>query len=647
MESAFSNAFRKAVEMSEEKRLVNLDAPLLNVKGLDVDFKTEDGNFRAVKSLDFSVNAGETLAIVGESGSGKSVTSLSIMRLIEFGGGKISSGEVLFNDKSAVRDLTKLTQSQMNSVRGKNIAMIFQEPMTSLNPVFTIGDQIGEAIRLHQGGTHKEVRQEALAMLEKVRIPDAKGLLDRHPHQLSGGMRQRVMIAMALACRPQLLIADEPTTALDVTIQAQILRLIRMLQDELGMGVVFITHDMGVVAEVADRVLVMCRGDKIEEGTSNEIFKHPQAPYTQALLAAVPQLGALANEKLPRPFDIRSTGKDKVEALPQDTVKQDDVVLDVKKLVTRYDVKKNFFGKVTGRVHAAEQVSFSIKAGETLALVGESGCGKSTVGRTIMQLTEPQSGEILLHGRDILKMDNAERHKIRQNIQYVFQDPFASLDPRLTVGFSIAEPLLTHKLVPSNKVDERVQELLQAVGLPPHVARRYPHEFSGGQRQRLCIARALACGPELLIADEAVAALDVSIQAQIVNLLMDLQRKLGLSYLFISHDMAVVERISHRVAVMYLGQIVEIGPRQAVFNHPLHPYTQRLLAAVPIADPARRFIERPLIEGEVPSPVREPGNEPLVEPLIEVEPEHFVACHPVGIFERVEQSGLLFEGEGK
>ena len=619
----------------------------MQVKGLSVDFKTEDGIFRAVNTLDFSVNAGETLAIVGESGSGKSVTSLSIMRLIEFGGGKISQGEVFFNSKNNTEDLTKLTQPQMNKVRGKNIAMIFQEPMTSLNPVFTIGDQIGEAIRLHQGGTHKEVRHEALAMLEKVRIPDAKGLLDRHPHQLSGGMRQRVMIAMALACRPQLLIADEPTTALDVTIQAQILHLIQMLQDELGMGVVFITHDMGVVAEVADRVLVMRRGDKIEEGTANDIFKHPKEPYTQALLAAVPQLGALAHERLPRPFDIRENGKKAVKAPEQDTVREDDIVLDVSKLVTRYDVKKNFFGKVTGRVHAAEQVSFAIKAGETLALVGESGCGKSTVGRTIMQLTPPRGGKILLHGRNIFEMNDAERHKIRQNIQYVFQDPFASLDPRLTVGFSIAEPLLTHKIVPSNKVDGRVGELLEAVGLSPHVARRYPHEFSGGQRQRLCIARALACGPELLIADEAVAALDVSIQAQIVNLLMDLQRKLGLSYLFISHDMAVVERISHRVAVMYLGQIVEIGPRQAVFNNPLHPYTQRLLSAVPIADPARRFKERPLIEGEVPSPVRAPGDEPLVEPLIEVEPEHFVAAHPIGIFEKVEQVGLLFKGEVK
>lgn len=611
-----------------------MGAPLLQVKGLSVDFKTEDGVFRAVKSLDFSVNAGETLAIVGESGSGKSVTSLSIMRLIEFGGGTIAEGEVLFNRPEGITDLTKLTMPQMNKVRGKDMAMIFQEPMTSLNPVFTIGDQIGEAIRLHQGGTHREVQAEALAMLEKVRIPDAKGLLDRHPHQLSGGMRQRVMIAMALACCPQLLIADEPTTALDVTIQAQILHLIRMLQDELGMGVVFITHDMGVVAEVADRVLVMRRGDKIEEGKSQDIFKNPQQPYTQALLASVPQLGALSGEKLPRPFDIEEAGKETVKAPAQDTVK-DDVVLDVEKLVTRYDVKKNFFGKVTGRVHAAEQVSFTIKAGETLALVGESGCGKSTVGRSIMQLATPLGGAIRLHGHDILQMNHHERQKIRQNIQYVFQDPFASLDPRLTVGFSIAEPLLTHKIVPSDKVDERVQQLLDAVGLPGHVARRYPHEFSGGQRQRLCIARALACAPELLIADEAVAALDVSIQAQIVNLLMDLQKKLSLSYLFISHDMAVVERISHRVAVMYLGQIVEIGPRQSVFNNPLHPYTRRLLSAVPIADPARRFVQRPLIEGEIPSPVRVPGDEPLVEPLVEVEAGHFVARHAVGIFDNI------------
>ncbi|MHC5308277.1 ABC transporter ATP-binding protein [Bartonella sp. LJL80] len=606
--------------------------PLLQVSGLSVDFKTEDGAFRAVNSLDFTVGAGETLAIVGESGSGKSVTSLAIMRLIEFGGGKIADGQVLLNRPAGITDLTKLSLPEMNSIRGKDIAMIFQEPMTSLNPVFTIGDQIGEAIRLHQGGSRREVRAEALAMLEKVRIPDAKGLLDRHPHQLSGGMRQRVMIAMALACRPQLLIADEPTTALDVTIQAQILRLIRMLQDEMNMGVVFITHDMGVVAEIADRVLVMRRGDKIEEGQAVDIFKNPQQPYTQALLAAVPQLGALSGEKLPRPFEIKAVGEESQKTEEQDTVEEGAPVLAVDKLVTRYDVKKNFFGKVTGRVHAAEQVSFALKAGETLALVGESGCGKSTVGRTIMQLATPLGGKVCLHGQDILQMDRQARQKIRQKIQYVFQDPFASLDPRLTVGFSIAEPLITHKVVPENKVDERVRELLHDVGMPGNVARRYPHEFSGGQRQRLCIARALACAPELLIADEAVAALDVSIQAQIVNLLMDLQRKRGLSYLFISHDMAVVERISHRVAVMYLGQIVEIGDRQSVFNNPQHPYTKRLLSAVPIADPERRFKERPLIEGEVPSPVRVPGDEPVVEPLVAVGADHYVARHKVGIF---------------
>ncbi|TDT93448.1 glutathione transport system ATP-binding protein [Azorhizobium sp. AG788] len=610
---------------------------LVRVEGLCVDFPGEDGTFRAVDDLSFHINPGETLAVVGESGSGKSVTSLSLMRLVEFGGGRISSGALHFRGRDGqVRDLAKLPLPAMNAVRGNEIAMIFQEPMTSLNPVFTIGEQIAEAVRLHQGASRAAARAEALAMLEKVRIPGAKSLLDRHPHQLSGGMRQRVMIAMALACRPKLLVADEPTTALDVTIQAQILRLIRILQDEMGMAVLFITHDMGVVAEVADRVLVMRHGRKVEEGISEEVFAKPQHPYTRALLSAVPRLGALAGEPLPRRFPLvvlnDAGGSAYTEAPPQDTVEGDTPVLEVKNLVTRFDVRKGMFGRLSGRVHAVEQVNFNVKGGETLALVGESGCGKSTTGRTIMQLQEATSGEILFHGRNLLAMGAEERRRIRQKIQYVFQDPFASLDPRLTVGFSIAEPLTTHGLAKGREVEERVADLLRDVGLSPEHARRYPHEFSGGQRQRICIARALASEPELLIADEAVAALDVSIQAQIVNLLMELQEKRRLSYIFISHDMAVVERVSHRVAVMYLGQIVEIGPRQAVFDRPAHPYTRRLMAAVPIADPARRDRARPLLEGEIPSAVRALGDLPVVEPLVEVGEGHFVARHPIGDF---------------
>ncbi|UEM02483.1 dipeptide ABC transporter ATP-binding protein [Skermanella rosea] len=614
--------------------------PLIEVRGLTVEFPTEDGAFRAVDDLSFTIHRGETLAIVGESGSGKSVTSLSLMRLVEFGGGRIASGSLWLEGRDgARRDLARQTLPAMNAVRGDEIAMIFQEPMTSLNPVFTIGDQIAEAVMLHQGLSRREARAEALAMLEKVRIPEARRLLDRHPHQLSGGMRQRVMIAMALSCRPSLLIADEPTTALDVTIQAQILRLIRTLQEEMGMAVMFITHDMGVVAEVADRVLVMYGGRKVEEGPVEDVFARPRQAYTRALLAAVPKLGSLSGEPLPRRFPVLS---DRAEGAPavaadagqvQDTVRRDEKpLLEVSDLVTRFEVRRGLFGRLVGRVHAVERVSFDVRPGETLAIVGESGCGKSTTGRTIMQLQQAESGSIRFRGEDIFAMKAEERRRMRRKIQYIFQDPYASLNPRLTVGFSIAEPLVTHGLAAGREVEERVARLLTDVGLSPDHAKRYPHEFSGGQRQRICIARALASEPELIIADEAVAALDVSVQAQIVNLFMDLQEKRRLSYLFISHDMAVVERVSHRVAVMYLGQIVELGPRQSVFENPRHPYTRRLMAAVPVADPARRDRNRPLLEGEIPSPMRLVGDEPAWDRLVEVGPGHWVARHPVGDF---------------
>ena len=614
-------------------------APIISVDGISVDFAGDDGNFRAVKNLSFSIAPGETLAVVGESGSGKSVTSLAIMRLIEYGGGRISEGAIRFTDRGGqTHDLTRYSLKRMEEIRGNDIAMIFQEPMTSLNPVFTVGEQIAEAVRLHENCSAEAARAEALRMLEKVRIPDAKAIMDRHPHQLSGGMRQRVMIAMALSCKPRLLIADEPTTALDVTIQAQILKLIRILQDEMDMSVLFITHDMGVVAEVADRVLVMRHGEKVEEGRVEEIFDAPKHAYTKALLAAVPRLGALKDEDLPRRFPLlKADGDYRSDAgfdhfAPQDTVTSQEPVLRVRDLVTRFDIRKGFLSRVTGRVHAVEHVNFDLRPGETLALVGESGCGKSTTGRTIMMLQAANSGSVFYQGQDIFEMPSAQQRAIRRKIQYVFQDPFASLDPRLTVGFSIAEPLITHGLAKGAEVQERVMQLLRDVGLQPEHARRYPHQFSGGQRQRICIARALAGDPDILIADEAVAALDVSIQAQVVNLLMDLQEKRGLSYIFISHDMAVVERISHRVAVMYLGQIVEMGYRRQVFENPQHPYTQRLLSAVPIASPARRDRNRPLIEGEIPSPVRAPNDTPVVRPLVEVEPGHFVARHPIGDF---------------
>ncbi|CAO3453996.1 ABC transporter ATP-binding protein [Azospirillum largimobile] len=619
---------------------------LLSVEGLSVAFDGEHGPVRVVDDVSFTVAPGETVAIVGESGSGKSVTSLSLMRLVDYAGGRIVGGRIRFKGRDGrERDLATPPAEALTDMRGNDIAMVFQEPMTSLNPVFTIGDQIAEAVMLHQGLDRKAARAEALRMLEKVRIPEPARLLDRHPHQLSGGMRQRVMIAMALSCRPSLLIADEPTTALDVTIQAQILRLIRLLQDEMGMGVIFITHDMGVVAEVADRVVVMWRGRKVEEGTVERIFQAPQHPYTKALLSAVPKLGALRGHDLPMRFPLLVVDDAKAEAAPpapppvQDTVRAADApLLEVRDLTTRFGVRKGIFGSLKARVHAVEKVSFAVRPGETLALVGESGCGKSTTGRTIMGLQSATSGSIRFDGLDTAALDSNGQAKLKEKIQYIFQDPFASLNPRMTVGFSVAEPMLVHNYVPTSRpgvsrrraIEERVAELLTQVGLKPEHARRYPHEFSGGQRQRICIARAIACDPKLIIADEAVAALDVSIQAQIVNLLMELQARRGLSYLFISHDMAVVERVSHRVAVMYLGQIVELGPRRAVFENPQHPYTRRLMAAVPIADPSRRTRDLRLLTGEIPSPIRNIGDEPVVQPLVPVGDDHFVARHAVG-----------------
>ena len=602
---------------------------VLAVDDLSVRFTSSERIVDAVRKLSFHVDRGETLAIVGESGSGKSVTSLALMRLVEHGGGKIVGGSALLRRRGGqVLDVARATQAQMREVRGADVAMIFQEPMTSLNPVFTAGEQIAESIRVHQGMDRAGARAEALRMLELVRIPEAKNVLDRFPHQLSGGMRQRVMIAMALSCKPQLLIADEPTTALDVTIQAQILQLIRQLQDEMHMGVIFITHDMGVVAEVADRVLVMYRGDKVEEGASDQVFAAPQHAYTRALLSAVPKLGAMQGTDLPRQFDLlRPDGSMLTgQSSPVDTRPADaQPILRVKNLVTRFDLRSGLLNRVTRRVHAVEQVSFDLYPGETLALVGESGCGKSTTGRSLLRLVESQSGAIEFGGRNILDLPRSQVQALRRDIQFIFQDPFASLDPRLTVGFSIMEPLLVHKVGTREQAQARVDWLLEKVGLPREHGQRYPHEFSGGQRQRIAIARALALNPKVVVADESVSALDVSIQAQIVNLILDLQRELGVAFLFISHDMAVVERISHRVAVMYLGRIVEIGPRRAIFENPQHSYTKKLMSAVPIADPARRHLKRVLLEGEIPSPIRAVGDEPVVPPLQQVGPGHFVA----------------------
>ena len=603
------------------------NAQVLSVDNLNVTFRQDEQPVRAVHQLSFHLNRGETLAIVGESGSGKSVTALSLMRLLEQSGSQVSIDSLLLRRRNReVIDLQEQTSAQMRSVRGADIAMIFQEPMTSLNPVFTIGEQIAESIRLHQGLGREEALAEAKKMLDKVRIPEAQSMLSRYPHQLSGGMRQRVMIAMALSCRPAVLIADEPTTALDVTIQAQILQLIDVLQKEMSMGVIFITHDMGVVAEIADRVLVMHQGEVVESGLVDEIFTAPQHPYTRRLLAAVPRLGAMRGSDYPKSFPDFTTPES--EPQQQDTVVEGKPILKVRNLVARFPLRGGILNRITREVHAVENVSFDLWPGETLALVGESGCGKSTTGRALLRLVESQSGTITFNGERIDTLSAHQLQPLRRDIQFIFQDPYASLDPRHTVGFSIMEPLRIHGALKGEALQQRVEWLLQRVGLQPEHAWRYPHEFSGGQRQRICIARALALNPKVVIADESVSALDVSIRAQIINLLLSLQREMGIAFLFISHDMAVVERISHRVAVMYRGRIVEIGPRRAVFENPQHPYTRKLLSAVPVADPAHRRPQRVLLSDELPGNIYKRGEE--VEPihLQQVAPGHYVAREP-------------------
>lgn len=623
------------MEAKETNITPQAELPILEVEHLRVQFTSDSGTTTAVVDESFSIRPGETLALVGESGSGKSVTSLSVMRLVEHGGGKIVNGSIKLRCRDGrVVDLRHANKSELQHLRGSEVAMIFQEPMTSLNPVFTVGAQIAESLILHRGMDEKEALKEAVHLLELVRIPDAERISLRFPHQLSGGMRQRVMIAMALACKPQLLIADEPTTALDVTVQAQILALISELQKEIGMAVLFITHDMGVVAQIADRVAVMRYGEIVESGTAQAIFAHPQHPYTQALLSAVPRLGALKDIEHPCFFRLIDPDNGKVIEPPSDKLPPPgETILEVKNLVKTFPVRTDFWGRPTYVVRACDHVSFDLRAGETLSIVGESGCGKSTTGRAVLRLLDVDSGEVLHRGKSLLRMTRHELQEERRNLQMIFQDPYASLDPRQTVGYSIAEPMMIHNYCSKKEMYDRVALLLKRVGLSPDMANRYPHEFSGGQRQRICIARALSLKPQIIVADECVAALDVSIRAQVVNLMMELQEEMGLSYIFISHDMGVVERISHRVAVMYLGQIVEMGSRRAVLGNPLHPYTQKLLSAVPIADPQERNLLKLLNLSDLPSPVRKVGDDPVIEPLVEVEPGHFVAKHIVGTME--------------
>ncbi len=596
--------------------------PVLAISGLTTSFM-RDGKWNSVvRNVSFEIGPRETVAVVGESGSGKSVTALSVMRLVPEINGKVE-GSI----KLSGQELTTIPDSEMRHIRGNKIAMIFQEPMTCLNPVLTVGFQIAEAILCHRDVTRAEAEAETIRLLERVRIPAAKSRIHDYPHNFSGGMRQRVMIAMALACKPKLLIADEPTTALDVTIQAQILALLKELQREEGMSILFITHDMGVVAEIADRTIVMFNGQVVEAGNTDQIFAAAKHPYTRALLAAVPVLGSMEGRPRPMRFPVvdKETGLSDVPTEAADTVKESErPVLEVSGLTTRFDISGGVFSGVVGRVHAVENVSFSVKVGETLALVGESGCGKSTTGRSILRLIEPNAGTVMVDGQDVLKLRPGELREMRKKMQIIFQDPFASLNPRITAGAAIAEPLYALGVATKSQAQDKVADLLTRVGLNPDMASRFPHEFSGGQRQRICIARALALGPKLIVADEAVSALDVSIKAQVINLMLDLQSQLGLAYLFISHDIAVVERVSHRVAVMYLGEIVEIGPREAIFGNPQHPYTKKLMAAVPIPDPARRNLSRGVSNDEIKSPVRAPDYDPPTRLFREVSPEHVV-----------------------
>jgi len=668
---------------------------LLEVEDLHVHFVTTRGVVRAVEGISYKVRPGETVALVGESGCGKSVSSLAIMRLLARPAGRVVAGRILFQG----RNLLELTEDQMREIRGRDIAMIFQEPMTSLNPVLTIGFQIMEPLMIHLGMATETARARAAELLQMVGIPDAERRLDQYPHQFSGGMRQRVMIAIALSCNPRLVIADEPTTALDVTIQAQILKLMKDLSRDLGIAMVIITHNLGIVARYANRVNVMYAARLAEQGSAADVFARPLHPYTAGLLRSVPRLDQPRGLKLetieglppnlldPQPgcrfaprcpaqqpacvaappplaqvephrysaciraremAQVGPAGLKLQSANPQPPVHK---VLDkAQPLLKVHDLKTYFevgagiklFKSARLEVRAVDGLSFEVFRGETVGLVGESGCGKTTVGRTLLRLEEATGGEMVFEGANVTRAGGRQLKDYRRKIQVIFQDPFSSLNPRMTIGEIIAEPMRVYKLVPNNKAARaKVAELLTQVGLFEYMAERYPHELSGGQRQRVGIARALAMQPSFIVCDEPVSALDVSIQAQIMNLLEELQQKFKLTFLFIAHDLAVVRHISDRVIVMYLGKVMEIADRDALYAEPLHPYTRALLDAVPIPDPqieARR--EHRVLGGEVPSPLNPPRGcvfhtrcplaseecKMAVPELREVKPRHFAAC---------------------
>ena len=580
-----------------------MENTLLEFKNLVTEFHTEGTSVKAVNDVSFTLNKGETIGIVGESGSGKSVTSLSAMRLIPNPPGIISGGEIIFHQKDGTTtDLLKISEEQMRKFRGNEIAMIFQEPMTSLNPVFTCGNQVMEAIILHQKLNNKAAKSLTLELFEKVQLPDPERIYSAYPHQISGGQKQRVMIAMAMSCQPSVLIADEPTTALDVTVQKTILQLMQKLQTEQEMGILFITHDLGVIAELADKVVVMYKGEIVEQGSVWDIFNNPQHPYTKGLLACRPPLDKRYTF-LPTVSDFMQTDdkgnivdngvsvadftkklviSEKTRIASQKALFAKEPVLTIKNLKTYFPIKGGFFGGITGQVKAVDNVSFDVYPGETLGLVGESGCGKTTIGRTIIRLEEPTSGEMLYKGKDIAKMNAKELRAFRKEVQIIFQDPYSSLNPRMTIGNAIMEPMQVHGILANDdERKKRVEELLSRVNLDPSHFYRYPHEFSGGQRQRIGIARALAVNPKFIICDESVSALDVSVQAQVLNLLNELKQEFGLTYIFISHDLSVVKYMSDRMVVMQEGKIEEMGDADQICNNPGTDYTKKLIDAIP------------------------------------------------------------------
>ncbi len=673
---------------------------LLRVEGLTLQFATAEGWLTVVEDVGFNVKVGETVGLVGESGSGKTVTSLGVMQLLPRRSSRRARGSVQLGG----RELTALDEAAMRAVRGNEISMIFQEPMTSLNPGFSVGNQIAEAVRLHRGATRRAARERAVEMLSLVGIPDARRRVDDYPHAFSGGMRQRAMIAMALACEPKLLIADEPTTALDVTIQAQVLDLIRSLQQAMGMSVLFVTHDLGVVADICDRVVVMYAGQVVEEAPVAALFSRPRHPYAGALLASMPSLGSTEAHlhvipgRVPTPGrmpegcrfhprcehaieacestevalspaaddaavrclradELRLEGSRWAEAQLVSHARPANVgaapLLELRGLTESFPVRSGVLRRVVGQVRAVDRVDLTVHQGETVGLVGESGSGKSTVARAALRLIEPTAGTVLFDGKDVTAMDQRDLRRFRPNAQIVFQDPYSSLDPRATIAQTIGEPLAVHEGLRKGQREARAAELLRQVGMAPQYLRRYPYEFSGGQRQRIAIARALALRPRLVICDEPVSSLDVSTQSQVINLLIDLQQQLGLAYLFISHDLSVVRHMSDRIAVMYLGRIVELGPAESVYRTPRHPYTEALLSAIPIPDPVhQRGRKRIVLSGDVPSPLNPPSGChfrtrcPYAMPICADEaPAPFLALDGTSVACHLHTSGPVLNGE--